>query len=41
VKALEKADDPAALEMIKAEIDKVTASTDYFSGLMLEAKKDS
>jgi serine/threonine protein kinase len=41
VKALEKTDDPAALEMIKAEIDKVTASTDYFSGLMLEAKKES
>ena len=41
VKALEKADDPAAVDMIKAEIDKVTASTDYFSGLMLEAKKGS
>ena len=39
VKALQEEDDPAAADLIKAEIEKVGASPDYFAGLMLEACK--
>ncbi len=40
MKALQKADDPVAVDLIKAEIDKVAASADYFPDLMLKANKD-
>lgn len=39
IKALRGADDPAAAERIEAEVDRVTASPDYFPSLMLAAKK--
>lgn len=39
IKALEE-DDPAAADLIKAEVEKVNASPDYFAGLMLEAARN-
>lgn len=39
IKALEE-NDPAAADLIKAEVEKVNASPDYFAGLMLEASRN-
>jgi hypothetical protein len=39
IKALGEADDPGAVDLIKAECDKVADSPDYFADLMLEANK--
>jgi hypothetical protein len=40
MKALGEADDPGAVDLIKAECDKVAASPDYFAGLMLGTSQD-
>jgi serine/threonine protein kinase len=39
LKALQEAKDPGAADLIKAEIEKVNASSDYFAGLMAAANK--
>ena len=36
VKALQKEDDPAAVDLIEAEVDKVNEDEEYFRGLMLD-----
>jgi hypothetical protein len=41
VKALEKEDDPLAIELIKAEVDKVNENHEYFRNLMLKSGNGS